>query len=174
MLRRLEPLGVRAALDAIDRHCQSGDERISQKELALEQARFEVARARRHMTPSAPIIDSFVQNSSVDGTRHSNNIAPSKEELNVLRSRRPQAMSEATRERLLLLGQDLPALWQHPQSPPQIKKRLVRTLLREIVVKTEGDKISMVLHWQGGGHTAIDFFKKHAGPTPSRHTERCR
>src|SRR6185437_4682457 len=46
LLRRLEPLGVQAALSAIDHRMQSNDERLSQKELALEQARFEVARAR--------------------------------------------------------------------------------------------------------------------------------
>src|SRR5581483_8257195 len=47
LLRRLEPLGVEAALEAIERHARGNDERVAQKELALEQARFEVARARR-------------------------------------------------------------------------------------------------------------------------------
>jgi hypothetical protein len=47
LLRRLEPLGVQAALEAIDRQCQSGDEKITQKELTVKQARFEGARARR-------------------------------------------------------------------------------------------------------------------------------
>jgi DNA invertase Pin-like site-specific DNA recombinase len=47
VLQRLQPLGLRAALAAIDLLLQSGDEKIKQKELSMEQARFEVARARR-------------------------------------------------------------------------------------------------------------------------------
>ena len=47
ILRRLSPLRIDAALAAIDRRGQTDDERIAQKQLALEQARFEVSRARR-------------------------------------------------------------------------------------------------------------------------------
>lgn len=47
VLSRLQPLGLRAALEALARHAQVIDERMAQRELALEQRRFETARARR-------------------------------------------------------------------------------------------------------------------------------
>jgi hypothetical protein len=47
LLTRLQPLGMQAALDALDQRAQQTDERLVQKQLALEQARYEVARARR-------------------------------------------------------------------------------------------------------------------------------
>jgi hypothetical protein len=50
---------------------------------------------------------------------------------------RPAALSEETRHALLRLGEDLPALWHHPMSSPQVKKRIVRTLLHEIVVNVQ-------------------------------------
>jgi hypothetical protein len=47
ILRCLSPLGIEAALAALRVHQDTEDDRIRQKSLALEQARYEVARAQR-------------------------------------------------------------------------------------------------------------------------------
>ena len=36
-------------------------------------------------------------------------------------------------------------------------------LLHEIVVSRDGERISMVLHWQGGDHTSLEFLKSKTG-----------
>ena len=168
LLRRLEPLGVRAALEAIDRQLQSNAEQVAQKELALEQARFEVARARRQydaVDPDNRLVAGELERRWNEALRRHNAI---EEDLKTLRSTRPEPMSDGTREALLQLGDDLPRLWRHPQSDQQLKKRIVRTLLHEIVVTKEGEKISMVLHWHGGDHTTLEFLKIKTGQ--HRHT----
>ncbi|MGH8220559.1 MAG: hypothetical protein ACREUT_18650 [Steroidobacteraceae bacterium] len=53
--------------------------------------------------------------------------------------------------------------WNHPQSSNQLKKRIVRTLLQEIVISKDGEKMTMLLHWQGGDHTSLEFMKNKAG-----------
>ena len=45
--------------------------------------------------------------------------------LAALREQQPTRLSEATQERLVELGEDLPTLWHHPQSPPELKKRIL-------------------------------------------------
>jgi excisionase family DNA binding protein len=163
LLRRLEPLGVQAALEAIDRQVCSNDERVAQKELALEQVRFEVARARRQydaVDPDNRLVAAELELRWNEALKHHHT---AEEELRALRANRPEALSEATRRTLLQLGEDLPALWRHPQSSKQLKKRIVRTLLHEIVVRKEGEKISMMLHWQGGDHTTLEFLKNKTG-----------
>ena len=45
ILRCLRPIGVRAAVQAIENLQGASDERVRHQELALEQARYEVARA---------------------------------------------------------------------------------------------------------------------------------
>lgn len=163
LLRRLEPLGVQAALEAIDRQVRSDDERVAQKELALEQARFEVARARRQydaVDPDNRLVAAELERRWNEALKHHH---AAEEELRALRANRPGALSEAMRRTLLQLGEDLPALWHHPQSSKQLKKRIVRTLLHEIVVRKEGEKISMMLHWQGGDHTTLEFLKNKTG-----------
>ena len=163
LLRRLQPLGLQAALEAIDRQMLNNNEQVSQKELALEQARFEAARARRQydaVDPDNRLVAAELEqrwNQALERQR------ALEEELKVLRDSRPQSMSEVTRATLLELGDNLPALWHHPHGTPQLKKRIVRTLLHEIVVRKDGDKISMVLHWHGGDHTSLDFLKNKTG-----------
>jgi DNA invertase Pin-like site-specific DNA recombinase len=163
ILHRLEPLGVRAALEAIDRQAHDSDEQVAQKELVLEQARFEVARARRQydaVDPDNRLVAGELERRWNEALKRQNGV---EEELNALRATRPEGLSEAAREELLRLGEDLPALWRHPNSPHQLKKRILRTLLREIIVRREKDKISMVLHWNGGDHTAIEFLGNKLG-----------
>jgi hypothetical protein len=103
-----------------------------------------------------------------EALKHHNAI---EEELRALRANRPEALNEKTRRALLQLGEDLPALWNHPQSSKQLKKRIVRTLLHEIVVTKAGEKISMILHWQGGDHTVMEFLKNKTGQHRSSSAE---
>jgi hypothetical protein len=136
--------------------------------LALEQARFEVARARRQydaVDPDNRLVAGELERRWNEALRRHNAI---EEELKTLRATQPEPMRQSTREALLWLGDDLPALWGHPESSPQLKKRIVRTLLHEIIVKKDGDKISLVLHWQGGDHTTLEFLKNKTGQ--HRHT----
>lgn len=163
ILRRLQPLGIQAALTAIDRQMSSNDEQISQKELALEQARFEAARARRQYDAVDP--DNRLVAAELE-QRWNNALERHRvlgEELKALHDTRPETMTESTRTALLQLGDDLPAVWGHPHSSAVIKKRIIRALIHEIIVKQEDDKILMVLHWNGGDHTTLDFIKNKAG-----------
>lgn len=127
------------------------------------------ARARRQydaVDPDNRLVASELERRWNEALRRHNAI---EEELNTLRERRPEPMSQSTRDALLRLGEDLPALWRHLESSQQLKKRIVRTLLHEIIVKKEGHKVSMVLHWQGGDHTTLEFLKNKPGE--HRHTK---
>src|SRR5207244_12824732 len=55
------------------------------------------------------------------------------EELDALRKSRPQCIKEEQRRALLALGADLRRLWEHPQSPPEHTKSILRTVLSEII-----------------------------------------
>ena len=72
-------------------------------------------------------------------------------------------LSQEAQEELLRLGQDLPRLWYHPASSVEIKKRILRTVVKEIVVNINDNKVCMLLHWQGGDHTELRFEKRRNG-----------
>jgi hypothetical protein len=57
------------------------------------------------------------------------------------------------------------AVWNHPQCPVHLKKRLLRTVIREIIV-TEQEippKILMNVHWYGAVHTRLEAPRRTQG-----------
>lgn len=77
----------------------------------------------------------------------------------------PRTLSEAQRQSLLTLSQDLSAVWQHPAVPEALKKRLLRTVLHEIIIDTtpEPPEHILHLHWHGGVHTELRIARNTAG-----------
>jgi excisionase family DNA binding protein len=163
ILRCLAPLGIEAALAAVRLHRGAEDDRVKQKSLALDQARYEVIRAQRQydaVDATNRLVAAELERRWNAALRAQTNL---EEALDALRKARPQFISEEQQRTLLSIGGDLRRLWEYPQSPPEYKKRVLRTLLREIVVTTDESKVQLLLHWQGGDHTQILFEKVRTG-----------
>ena len=165
IVRLLQPLGVEAAVRAItDCEHQSG-EKQRQLELALEQARYEAVRARRQYDAVDP------DNRLVAGELERRwNVALAavdklEKELEALIRQRPVALGAEERQRLLQMGADLEAAWHHPAATAVTRKRIIRTVLREVVARVEDDQIHLLLHWQGGDHTRLTVRKNRRGQT---------
>jgi hypothetical protein len=62
---------------------------------------------------------------------------------------------------VLALGDDFAVVWQSAACPPELKKKILRTVLEEIIVTHDeaSDTLSFVLHWAGGTHTALTMPK---------------
>jgi len=163
VLLRLAPLGIQASLEAAEQIAHAGDERVRQKELAVEQARYEMERARRNyeaVDPLNRLVAAALERRWNDAMQaHFQGQA----ELESLRQNPDSKLSQTAREELLRLGSDLPSLWSHPAASPDIKKRILRTVLTEIVVTKDDRKIRLLLHWQGGDHTELQYEKPGKG-----------
>ena len=165
IVRLLQPLGVEAAVHAITECEHQSGEKQRQLELALEQARYEAARARRQYDTVDP------DNRLVAGEleRRWNTalaaVCALEEELEALLRQRPAALSAEERQRLLQMGADLEAAWHHPAANAVTRKRIVRVVLREVVARVEDDQIQLLLHWQGGDHTRLTVRKNRRGQT---------
>ena len=61
------------------------------------------------------------------------------------------------------LALDLPRLWHHPAAPFDLKKRILRTVLKEIVVYVEESRLRVLIHWQGGQHSELLLRKRRTG-----------
>jgi DNA invertase Pin-like site-specific DNA recombinase len=84
-------------------------------------------------------------------------------EIAAVDARKPAPLGEREREQLMRLGLDLELAWSHPAATSATRKRILRAALNEIVVRVEAEHIEMVLHWQGGDHTAIKLKKNGVG-----------
>ena len=81
-----------------------------------------------------------------------------------MRTKAP-ALTDADRERLMALGQDLARAWESPGTTPETRKKIIRTVISEIIVDIVGDKLELVIHWQGGDHTRLTVKRNRAGQT---------
>ena len=165
IVRLLQPLGVEAAIGVITDGEHQAGEKQRQIELALEQARYEAARARRQYDAVDP------DNRLVAGElerRWNAALAAVDElekELEALVRQRPAVLGAEERERLLRMGADLEAAWHHPAATAVTRKRIIRAVLREVVAHAEDDQIRLLLHWQGGDHTRLTVRKNRRGQT---------
>jgi excisionase family DNA binding protein len=163
VLRAISPLALEAALQLIADRKQASSERLRQRELALEQARYEVAHARRQYDAVDP------DNRLVAGEleRRWNGclaaVARLEDQIQSLRNEQPSAVSDDERTALMALADDVPALWNHPAASVETRKRILRTVLKEIVVTVEAGRLHLVLHWQGGDHTRLEVLKNRTG-----------
>jgi excisionase family DNA binding protein len=163
VLRLLQPLGVEAAIKAIEVRDVEADEKRRQSELALEQARYEVARARRQYDVVDP--DNRLVASELERRWNERllSVRQLEDQLELITSHRQPRMTPEERDRLMRLGADLECAWHHPLATSATRKRILRAVLHEIIVRVESEQINLVLHWQGDDHTALTVKKNKVG-----------
>jgi hypothetical protein len=63
------------------------------------------------------------------------------------------------------LAEDLELVWHDPACDAPVKKRIVRTLIREVIadVDVAAGEIVLVIHWQGGVHTELRVPRRRRG-----------
>jgi DNA invertase Pin-like site-specific DNA recombinase len=155
VLRVLKPLGIEAALRAIEGQSSTATAAELQLELSLQHARYEAAHARRQydaVDPANRLVASELERRWNEALQA---VARVEGELAALIARRPPPLGGPERQQLMALGADLERAWLHPAATAATRKRILRAALTEIVVRREGAIIHAVLHWQGGDHTEL-------------------
>ena len=162
ILDRLQPLGIEAAGARVTDHGQERLEKRQQLENALEQARFEAARAHRQydeVDPSNRLV-------AVELERRWNDRLVNVRELEEQLARQDTmptiTLDPEDRDRFAL-GRDLPRVWHSVGSSVETRKKILRLLIEEIVVDVVADKVELVIHWQGGDPHALEREEEQGG-----------
>jgi DNA invertase Pin-like site-specific DNA recombinase len=164
VLEALAPIAVEASLAAEKRLEATNDEKRRALTLAVERASYEVDHARRQydaVDPANRLVASELE-------KRWNN---SMERLHDAEARLEEAsgsnpgLTELERHRLLEIGRDVEALWNHPAASKLLKKRILRTVFNEIVVdiSDEPREVLVWLHWTGGVITHQRFRRSRIG-----------
>jgi DNA invertase Pin-like site-specific DNA recombinase len=156
VLTALQPAGVEAAIKIREGTQAEDDEKRKALEMALERARYEANRARRQFDAVEP------ENRLVAGElearwNHALQQVAEIEARVMALGERPAPLNNEQKSELMSLGEDVKALWNHPDSPIPLKKRILRTVLSEIIVDSQRESAAhrLILHWAGGVHTEL-------------------
>jgi DNA invertase Pin-like site-specific DNA recombinase len=156
VLEALQPAGIHAALEALEQMVAQQDIQRQALALALEKARYEAQRASRQYDLADP------ENRLVAGELEQRwnealqRVQDAEAHLAALEQGHVP-LREEQRQQLLTLGQDLSAVWHHAAAPEALKKRILRTVLHEIMIDSTAapSEYLLRLHWHGGVHTEI-------------------
>jgi hypothetical protein len=164
VLEACQPTGVEASLQVLNGSQTEQQQKRRALELALERARYEAERSRRQydaVDPANRLVAAELE------ARWNAALAQASEAEARLqaedKSQTPLTAEQQTR--LLALGADLQALWDAPGAPVELKKRILRTVIHEIIVDVNhvSGQIEMRIHWAGGVHTTLRVRKYHSG-----------
>jgi excisionase family DNA binding protein len=161
-LRLLAPLGIEAALAAVAQREKAAAETRRQAELALTQARYEADLARRQYDAVDPAMRLVAGELERRWNDRLTEVQRHEERLAAIGAEAP-TLPAAEKDRLLALGADLEAAWAHPGATAETRKRILRTVLEEIVCTLAEDRIELLLHWRGGDHTRLTVARNRTG-----------
>ena len=166
VLRAVQPLGVEAALHAVEDRGKDASERIRLAELALEDARFKADQARARLEAVDPRNRNVIGNVSRAWEERLEVVRERECQLATARSQlQRQELTSGERAEYLALGADLERAWNYENVTTQLRKHVLRAVLVEIIVTVSADRIDLVLHWQGGDHTELSVRRRKSGQT---------
>jgi DNA invertase Pin-like site-specific DNA recombinase len=164
LLTAVEPAAVEAALAALATLEGERDARRTALELAHRQAIYEADRARRQydaVEPEHRLVAAELENRWDAALQEVQRLDEQLAALSI--PAQPLAADERTA--LMALSEDLPAVWDDPTTDMAMKKRLIRTMIEEILADVDDAQatVTLVIRWAGGCHTRLHVKKHRTG-----------
>ena len=123
VLRVLAPFGIDAAVKALESWASATSATERQLELALRQARYEAAHARRQydaVDPANRLVAGELERRWNEALAAAHQIEG---EIAIVVARRPLPLGEVERQQLIALGADLARAWSHPAATAATRKK---------------------------------------------------
>ncbi|MGC4068360.1 MAG: recombinase family protein [Polyangiaceae bacterium] len=165
-LRAVEPAAIDAAMLAAEQSNSSQDGLIAALELDLKEARYAAQRACKRYEAVDPLNRLVAEELESRWNAALVRVGEFEQRVEAERARKhPYAV--ANREDFLHLAADLDAVRNDPNADVQLKKRIVRAVINEIIVDLDSDSSEIVLtiHWAGGVHTDLRVPHRKRGTT---------
>src|SRR5262245_38475540 len=159
----LEPAAIEAAVLATEQEQQQQNEIICALKRELEAAQYAARRAQKQYDTTDP--DNRLVASELE---HRWNEALQKVQqlqMRIDQELRGRQVSPVSAQEFERLAGDLEKVWSHPETDARLKKRIVRTLIEEVVVDVDAaaGEIIAVIHWKGGAHTEVRIPRRRRG-----------
>src|SRR5947209_6728268 len=163
VLAVVQPAAVEAAVAASKEQMQEENDAIAALQRDLEAARYAAQRAQRQYDAADP------ENRLVTGEleqRWDLALQRVREiENRILSATAEEQHTAPTPAEFAGLAEQLDQVWNDPRSDAILKKRIVRTLIQEVVadVESSAGEIVLVIHWKGGLHTEVRVPRRRRG-----------
>ena len=159
----LEPAAIEAAVLATEQETLQQEEIISALKRELEAAQYTARRAEKQYDTTDPdnrLVASELERRWNEGLQKVKQI-----EARIEQAAREREVTPTTRDEFETLAGDLEAVWSYPGTDARLQKRIVRTLIEEVMVDVDGEagEIIAVIHWKGGVHAELRIPRRRRG-----------
>jgi DNA invertase Pin-like site-specific DNA recombinase len=170
VLRVVQPAQIEAAIMASEEEARKRDEVLAALERDLQAARYSARRAQKQYDAADPENRLVAEELERRWNHALQRVREIEQQIEQHVNRQDQTMAP-TREEFADLATDLEALWNDPQADARLKKRIVRTLIRDVIVDVDSQagEVILVVHWKGGVHTELRLPRRRRGQN-STHT----
>jgi DNA invertase Pin-like site-specific DNA recombinase len=164
VLRVVQPAAIEAAIQASQQEARLRDQVLEALRRDLEAAQYAAQRTQRQFDAADP------ENRLVTGELERRwNVALTQVREIELKIATHQggvaAHRPAIEEEFVDLARDLESVWQDAGTDTRLKKRIVRTLIEEVIVDVDSaaGEIILIIHWKGGVHTELRLPRRRRG-----------
>lgn len=161
LCRVVEPLAIDASQEAFALDQQEQERALAQGKLRIQAAQYAADRAFEQYDLADPknrlVVDTLEQRLNAKLKE----LHLARQDLEEARANIAPLTPEQRRE-IEALSRDFPRLWSHPETSPSLKKQLLRTAIREIVVTLDKDhqRLEFTIHWEGDLCTCLTVRKR--------------
>jgi len=163
ILRVVQPCAVEAAHLAKTQETHRRDELIETLMLELRAARYAAQLARRQYDAVDPDNRLVAAELERRWNVELNRVSELEKKVEQEQNKQPPQLPDPTG--VSDLGVDLEHVWDSPETDLRLKKRIIRTLVEEILVEIDIERSAVVLliHWKGGVHSTLCIRRRRRG-----------
>jgi hypothetical protein len=161
VLRAIEPATLELSLKAIQDVHQERERLHRHWKHRLERATYEAERGERQyqaVEPENRLVARTLERQWEESLRNRRNLA---EEYDRFVKEQPPHLSEDQRGRILALSNDLPTLWNAPETAAADRKEIIRLVVERVVVHVRAGTEcgEVVISWRGGATTRNEIVR---------------
>jgi hypothetical protein len=149
---------------AHEEHARKVDEVLAALQRDLEAAQYNARRAQKQFDAADP--ENRLVTDELERRWNQSLQRVQEIEAQIEQHRDRQGPSAApTRDEFAELAADLESLWNDPETDARLKKRVIRTLIRDVIVDVDAQagEVILVIHWKGGIHTELRLPRRRRG-----------
>lgn len=164
ILRVVQPAAIEAATMASLEQSRRVDEVVAALQRDLQAARYSAQRAQKQydqIDPDNRLVADELERRWNQALLRVREVESQIEQ----HHRRQDQVAIPSAEEFAELGADLEAVWNDDQIDVRLKKRILRSLIRDIIVDVDapGAEVIVVIHWKGGVHTELRLPRRRRG-----------
>ena len=160
LLRVLSPLGVQASLAALEERSMAEDGSRGALRLQRDQLEYEAQRAFEQYDEADPRNRLVAAELERRWDEKLEQVETVRAALAAVETAAPP-LTDEQRTAMVDLGERFEWVWSSEACPVELKKRILRTAVEEIIVDLDDETqmLRFVVHWKGGTHTQFEMKK---------------